>query len=435
MSRSSSRFSLARLLSLESILPEQRVFLRSAGGTRYLRLRPWTRLGILAGGFLILSWAIIATTILVIDATGAGTSRDQFRRAQMAFEQRLTDLVAERDIRAAEAITTQERFAAALDQVSAMQAQLLDSEQRRQELESNLSVTRRLLQTTQAERDQARDDAERLATTLESGADNNEVLRTQEYSVALDIVSQELETTAESLDKAETESRRLAVERDTILARNDAILSQIENAMVISTEPLDQMFRSIGVNPDDLLASVRSGYSGTGGPLTPMAYSTHGDATISATEIRASKILVSIDEMNSYSIAIGKVPVAMPIKAAFRYSSPFGRRWGRMHSGVDMAAPTGTAAHVTADGVVTYAGWMRGYGNIIKVQHEQGLETRYAHLSKIHVSKGQRVSRGMHIGDIGNTGRSTGPHLHYEVRVNGSAVDPMIFIKAADNVF
>ena len=80
-------------------------------------------------------------------------------------------------------------------------------------------------------------------------------------------------------------------------------------------------------------------------------------------------------------------------------------------------------------------GWQRGYGNLIKIQHELGTETRFAHLSKIRVKVGQKVSRGARIGDMGNTGRSTGSHLHYEVRVNGRAVDPMSFMKAAQNVF
>ena len=85
--------------------------------------------------------------------------------------------------------------------------------------------------------------------------------------------------------------------------------------------------------------------------------------------------------------------------------------------------------------MVTFAGRQSGYGNLIKIKHEFGIETRYAHLSRIRVKVGQRVSRGDRIGDMGNTGRSTGTHLHYEVRVGGKAVNPMTYIKAARNVF
>ena len=83
---------------------------------------------------------------------------------------------------------------------------------------------------------------------------------------------------------------------------------------------------------------------------------------------------------------------------------------------------------------MVFAGRQSGYGNIVKIRHDFGIETRYAHLSRIRVEVGQRVSRGEHIGDMGNTGRSTGTHLHYEVRVNGRPVDPMTYIEAARDV-
>ena len=162
---------------------------------------------------------------------------------------------------------------------------------------------------------------------------------------------------------------------------------------------------------------------------------TSGNAAISETEARAGDIIVSLDQVNRYRIASDKLPLSMPVKSAFRYTSGFGARWGRAHQGVDLAGPVGTPIMATGDGVVTFAGRQSGYGNLIKVEHALGTETRYGHLSKINVKVGQKVSRGSLIGAMGNTGRSTGPHLHYEVRVNGKAVNPMSFIKAAQNVF
>jgi murein DD-endopeptidase MepM/ murein hydrolase activator NlpD len=106
-----------------------------------------------------------------------------------------------------------------------------------------------------------------------------------------------------------------------------------------------------------------------------------------------------------------------------------------MHAGVDLAAPRGTPIFATADGVVVAAGPESGYGNVVRVQHEFGIETVYAHQSKIRVKVGQQVSRGVQIGDMGSTGRSTGSHLHYEVRVNGQPVNPMTYLEAAKDVF
>jgi murein DD-endopeptidase MepM/ murein hydrolase activator NlpD len=106
-----------------------------------------------------------------------------------------------------------------------------------------------------------------------------------------------------------------------------------------------------------------------------------------------------------------------------------------MHRGTDFAARSGTPIYATAEGVVTRAEWWGGYGRVVYVKHAFGIETRYAHMAKIRVKKGERVSRGQRIGDMGNSGKSTGTHLHYEVRVNGKDVNPMIYIKAGRDVF
>jgi murein DD-endopeptidase MepM/ murein hydrolase activator NlpD len=214
--------------------------------------------------------------------------------------------------------------------------------------------------------------------------------------------------------------------------RNDEIFQQLEAALQISVEPLDNMFRTAGLDPDDLIDEVRRGHSGQGGPLTPISMSTMGtgdDGTL-----RANAILDELDRLNVYRIAVEQVPFAMPVQDSFRWTSGFGPRWGRMHEGVDMAAPVGTPIYAPADGVVIFAGWQSGYGRLIKIQHEFGIETRYGHLNAIRVEVGQRVSRGERIGDMGNSGRSTGPHLHYEIRVGGEPLNPMIYIGAGDDV-
>ena len=110
------------------------------------------------------------------------------------------------------------------------------------------------------------------------------------------------------------------------------------------------------------------------------------------------------------------------------FSSGFGKRWGRRHEGVDWACSVGTKISASCKGTVTYAGWQNGYGNTIVISHGNGLKTRYAHLSKIAVTDGKSVEQGDLIGYSGNTGNSTGPHLHFEVLLDGEPVNPMNYL-------
>jgi murein DD-endopeptidase MepM/ murein hydrolase activator NlpD len=129
------------------------------------------------------------------------------------------------------------------------------------------------------------------------------------------------------------------------------------------------------------------------------------------------------------------VPSLNPVNGA-RMTSNFGMRrhpvrgGRRMHKGIDLAAPTGTPVYATADGIVELARWGRGYGLYIKLDHGAELETRYAHLSRLAVAAGEHVEKGEVIGYVGSTGWSTGPHLHYEVRVDGVAVNPVHYMLA-----
>ena len=110
-------------------------------------------------------------------------------------------------------------------------------------------------------------------------------------------------------------------------------------------------------------------------------------------------------------------------------SSGYGSRWGRTHKGLDYAHPTGTNIYASAGGTVTFSGWNSGgYGYLVIISHGNGVQTYYAHCSKLLCSVGQTVSQGQLIAKVGNTGRSTGPHLHFEIRVNGVAYNPAYYL-------
>jgi len=319
-----------------------------------------------------------------------------------------------------------------------MWSELIEVEEKRRELERGLETVQATLRDTM----RAREDAlARLDAYQTEGANAGEVIANAESDSTVNLLSDVLAETAAERDQiardaefAITQAEELELELRLQQERNDQIFRQLEEAMLVSVEPLDRMFRAAGMNPDTLIGQVRQGYSGTGGPLTPIQFSTRGEEP-SPDALRANAILTAMDRINLYRIAAEKVPFSMPVRSNFRFTSGFGPRWGRLHAGTDFAGPIGTPIYATADGVVTHAGWSSGYGRLIKIQHDFGIETRYAHLNSMDVRVGQRVARGDRIGALGNSGRSTGPHLHYEVRESGDPVNPMTYIRAGQDVF
>ena len=341
-------------------------------------------------------------------------------------------------------VACHDRFNAALEQISVMQSELLKSENRRREMEIGIEVIQTTLRATMKQREEART---QLAE-LQQGTDSDAAYMTASTDPEqMNFMTDALARTAAQRDKIAADARgaldqrnELELEIRLMQERNDEIFRQLEEAMVISVEPLDKMFRSVGMPTDRIIDEVRRGYSGMGGPLTPLFFSTRS-AELTPDQIRANSMLEMMDQLNLYRVAVEKIPFTNPVRAAVRFTSGFGIRRDpktggrRMHNGVDFAAAVGTDIFATADGIVTHAGWQSGFGRLVRIKHAFGFETLYAHNSKLRIKVGQRVSRGDHIADMGSTGRSTGTHLHYEVRVNGKPVNPMTYIKAVRNVF
>jgi len=219
----------------------------------------------------------------------------------------------------------------------------------------------------------------------------------------------------------------------------ERLLAQAENFAKTRGDRLRLALRLAGLNPETY--SRASGGS-LGGPL------------IDAKDPRALAVVMDVDEdfarrisstaneisaMKAKDEAAGKLPLAIPTSEG-RRSSGFGVRFDpfnhapAFHSGQDFAGAMRTPIYATGPGVVSFTGVRSGYGNVIEIDHGGGFKTRFAHLSAISVSAGQRVSIRQRIGAMGNTGRSTGPHLHYEVWANGRAQNPDRFLKAGQYV-
>jgi murein DD-endopeptidase MepM/ murein hydrolase activator NlpD len=150
------------------------------------------------------------------------------------------------------------------------------------------------------------------------------------------------------------------------------------------------------------------------------------DALQAASAVIASRIRAAQSSTSSAPTAPSSSGFIWPVSGPV--TSPFGWRWGRMHEGIDIGVGYGTPIHAAASGTVIYCGWESGYGNLTVIDHGGGLATAYGHQSSIAVSCGQQVLQGQVIGYVGATGHAFGPHLHFEVRVNGNAVDPLGYL-------
>lgn len=160
-------------------------------------------------------------------------------------------------------------------------------------------------------------------------------------------------------------------------------------------------------------------------------------SALGPSDVGFSTLFSSLQRLDGIAKTAAYIPSGRPVDKLVLTSNfgvrsdPFNRS-ARMHKGIDIPGPIGTPIHATADGIISRAGWASGYGNLVQISHGSGMETRYGHMSKLLVAENSYVKRGQIIGLMGSTGRSTGSHLHYEVRVDGAAINPLPFVAGPD---
>ncbi len=193
----------------------------------------------------------------------------------------------------------------------------------------------------------------------------------------------------------------------------------------------ERAIRKFGLDPRRFLSSRQA----SGGPLIPA-----GNSKADFADPRFAALAGKLDRMDTLERLLASIPTSKPA-AITAMTSNFGYRHdpftgqGAMHNGIDFRGPGGTPILAASDGKITFAGRKGGYGNCIEVTHGGGIVTRYAHMRRLAAKIGQQVTRGQKIGAMGSTGRSTGTHLHFEVRLNGRAVNPAKFLEANPDVF
>ena len=246
-------------------------------------------------------------------------------------------------------------------------------------------------------------------------------------------VSDSTNAAAETIDKVSVAVPEAAVLAQ-IEARQLAYVERLTRYADQRAERTAKAMRKLGLNPQAMLRQAER--QAMGGPLETLNTSANGEI-----DPRFERLGLSLARMAALEESLDTIPQVSPtnrrqtrLTSGFGYRrDPFTRR-GAMHRGLDFKGPIGTPIHAAAKGRVTYVGRMSGYGNVVEIRHGNGVLTRYAHLSRFVAKPGDMVDVGDVIARLGNTGRSTGPHLHFEVRINDRAVNPRPFLETAQDV-
>ncbi len=359
--------------------PDREFFMRSQGQVRFIKIS--SRLQIAAA-------AVVAVLLLVWVVTMAGMAISQF----VASRDRLALLSREAQVASAESRVGEYRDG--LDNVASDLAQRQDA----------------IEKLVEAHVGSLPEDQRAGETVSDSGTEAQQTVNKISALIP------------EATGLARIEARQLAfVERLTRMADRRSAASA-------------QAIRAVGLNPDEMMQSLDD-RSAQGGPL--IAFTPSRDGSI---DPRFQRLGLSLARMSTLERGLAGIPRYLPASLEF-ISSGFGYRAdpftgaGAMHAGLDFKGPYGAPIYAAAKGVISFAGVRSGYGNCIEIDHGNGLLTRYAHMSAYRAHLGQSVSPGDVIGAIGSSGRSTGPHLHFEVRINDRAVNPRPFLEARPNVF
>jgi len=223
---------------------------------------------------------------------------------------------------------------------------------------------------------------------------------------------------------------RLEASLDRVEHRQSLMLAQMQDRYEGKARQLRGVLNQLGLKFD-------AAPSATGGPFVPVKLGSENEGFHRA----LLRVGIARADADRLSATLLSVPVRKPVAGELDQTSPYGVRMdpfvheAAMHTGIDFRGDLGESIHATAAGTVTIASWSGGYGKMVEIDHGKGLATRYGHLSEIDVAVGDTVRIGQVVGKLGSTGRSTGPHLHYETRVDGEAVDPQKFLNAGDRLF
>ena len=370
---------------------------------RQLRLGPiafWVTVGSLV---IMAAWTMLTATYFAFHDDVLTSLIARQAEMQFAYEDRIAELRAQVDRMSSRQLLDQEQVEHKLDQILRRQTML---EQR-----ANTLNTLPDLGITGAIRSPGRGDR---SVTKPAPINDKSSPAGSGRKAAIGNLDSMLTRLASSLDRVETEQA--------------AALASIESSYDFKARRIRGVLSELGIDAGKSTPSADA----TGGPF--VAARLRSDSSAFERQLhRIGLARANVDQLNR---TLANVPVRKPVTGEIDASSGFGMRIDpflkspAMHTGLDMRGEPGDPVRATANGTVTFAGWQGGYGKMVEIDHGNGVATRYGHLSSIDTEVGHTIKTGQIIGKVGTTGRSTGPHLHYETRIDGEAVDPQRFLRA-----
>jgi murein DD-endopeptidase MepM/ murein hydrolase activator NlpD len=438
--------------------PERQIYIRSAGNIQFFTFGPSLQATLAIFCLIFLGWASFATVMVVFKDRNIAARDDRYDETRAAYDGRLASLGAAHDDLAAALARARQQFAALTEELINKQKAIGDLIARESRGEQTLGVSSAAIPGS-AELFAETDDGVTPAFTL-----------SRQASLALEYKDDGLSPT---LPDAPMAAVRAALSRGRQLVASlfirgsssppggadpqnpalGAIADQVQRVRLLDRQDiqlvgdtghlfdqragnLQELIRRTGINPQQFIRKM-AGVEAMGGPeisLGEVRIAGIADTDFTHAYLRAAAVLA---QLNLLSEAIGHIPLAMPVNGAhFDPTSGFGPRLdpftGRyaFHPGLDFGGPWGAPVDATSSGIVVFAGERGSYGVTVEIDHGMGLHTRYAHLSATTVRAGSWVSRATVIGKVGSTGRSTGPHVHYEVWYDNVVRNPALFIGA-----
>lgn len=437
-----SEFFGSAVRGFRRVFTERQFYLRSHGQVQFMALSPWTQAVLALGALFFLGWVGFTSVNVVFQDQIIAAKDRKFIRMQSAYEQRIAEMQSSYDELSTAMVQAEREFLSATTDLETKHGLLADLLNHSREVRSQLDDMRKSVAalTGTSGREEKRETRILLRPAPVEGA-----FRESRVPVAAPLDARggaftDLAQAASDLrheEKVALMDHRLEA-LDTV---QQQLINRIEEETDLEIKEIESIIRLTGFDPDQLATRMDIEAVAHGGPFINYADTLLGEDGEETGEFdrQIFRVATNLDRISVLNQTLRMLPLARPIYGVETTSNfgarvdPFNRRLA-FHSGIDFAGPYGTPVHAPMEGKVAFAGWRGAYGRFVEIDHGNGIKTRYAHLASISVKTGDRVEFRETIGKLGSSGRSTGPHLHYEVWVDGKVQNPAKFLKAGQYV-